>query len=485
MTKIYNSKLNKLGIFLYLSSLFLYSCTSTTTITNPSPSVSISPSSTISNQSPSPINSSTSTPSPQNSTVPTNLPSVSPSNAQETKPTTDISSFVSINGKVYDDTGNLLNDILITVKSLDTNNNFFAEAKTLGGSYVFRNVPVGVRLEITAYKSDKWTTRKQTYVAKSNLQGSPDQNVIDFGDFYSVTDLSKQNFYFLSDAPEVSSVTPDRSTSIKHNGMIFKLKFSEPVIKSTVEKNFAVRSLKESAPINAVIGDGTDGTFNTDGLSFSSEPTQVVLDKSSGFSYVWDTVGQITTGKEVTISLPQGVGVLTSNVKGALYGITLRDRSSGVKLTDADNNAALDAGEFLYNTVGVRAKNHVFLVEADREAPYLQELKLNKTSSKSIISLVFSEPMVVDGYPNSEWRDLSFYKFYKSASLIELDPDETEVRVSSPNILEISTTQDIFRSGDKIKAEIDLNLKDPVGNFFSQGITLSERDNIKEEIYSN
>lgn len=485
MTRIYNSKLNKLGIFLYLSSLFLYSCNTTTTVTKPSTNVSTSPSNTVSTPSPSSSPSSTSTPNTENSIVPTNSPSVSPSNTQGTKPTTDISSFVSINGKVYDDTGNSLNDILITVKSLDTNNNFLAETKTIGGSYVFRNVPVGVRLEITAYKSDKWTSRKQTYVAKSNLQGSPEQNVIDFGDFYSVTDLSKQNFYFLSDAPEVSSVTPDRSTSIKHNGMVFKLTFSEPVIKSTVEKNFAVRSLKESAPINAVIGDGTDGTFNTDGLSFSSEPTQIVLDKSSGFSYTWDTVGQITTGKEVTISVPNGVGVLTSNVKSALYGITLRDRSSGVKLTDADNNAALDAGEFLYNAVGVRAKNHVFLVEADREAPYLQEIKLNKTSSKSIISLVFSEPMIVDGYQNSEWRDLSFYKFYKSLAPIVLDPDETEVRVSSPNILEVSTTQDIFRSGDKIKAEIDLNLKDPVGNFFSQGITLGERDNIKETIYSN
>lgn len=484
MIKKYDSRNNKL-IFLVTIVTILSACNQNSVVTTPSNNISPTPTLSSSIE---PTKEPSKTPIPEETTAtvtPSNIEQSTPSPSPSDNKTTDISSLVSINGKVYDETGNLLNDILVTVKSLDENNSFYAESETIQGNYVFRNVPVGVRLEITAYKSDKWTTRKQTYVAKSNLQGSPNLNVIDFGDFYSVNEINKNNFYFLSDAPEVSSVTPGRSTSIQNNKMNFKLTFSEPVIKTSVEKNFAVRSLKDVAPINAVLGDGNDGTYNSDGLSFSSENISVVLDKSSGFTYTWDTEGQYTTGKEVTISLSEGRGVYTSNEKSAVYGITLRERSSGVKLLDADGNSALDAGEFLYSSSGVRAKNHIFMVNADREAPYLKEVKLSKSNSKSIIGLVFSEPMIVDGFSNINWKDINYYKVYNSLAPVTLDPEETEVKASSQNAIEISTTQNIFRNGDKIKVEVDLNLKDPAGNFFSQGITNGERDNIKDAIYTN
>jgi hypothetical protein len=208
----------------YILSLFICaSCTNVATNITPSKS----PISSIK-----PVPTSTISPSlpttPQVSITPSSLPSVfstsTPTPSQSSNITTDISELSTVNGKIFDDGGNTLDNVKVSIKSLDSNINFSGEVTTVNGSYVFRNVPVGVRLEITAFKSDSWTKRVQTYVAKSNLQGVSLSNVLDFGDSYNIGSSEKLNYYFLSDLPEVLDIVP-KNQLLKHDQMSFTLIF--------------------------------------------------------------------------------------------------------------------------------------------------------------------------------------------------------------------------------------------------------------------
>ncbi|MFN8672509.1 MAG: Ig-like domain-containing protein [Candidatus Sericytochromatia bacterium] len=116
--------------------------------------------------------------------------------------TSDIRELATFNGRVYDTSGVPVDGATVTAKSVDPsviwsdnpcypNINWVGEAQqTQSGAYVFRNAPVGVRLEITV-KKDGWTTRTRTEVLKSNLQGDPNVNVFEFGVKYQLIQMQK------------------------------------------------------------------------------------------------------------------------------------------------------------------------------------------------------------------------------------------------------------------------------------------------------
>jgi hypothetical protein len=388
--------------------------------------------------------------------------------------------------KVYDEVGNPLDNIKITVTSLEKDFAFSAETFTnSGGSYVFRNIPVGIRIEIKAFKSDKWTQRLQVYVAKSNLEGRPDANVIDFGDTIPIGTPEKANYLFLTDAPEVIDVTPERQTTIKHNGIKMKFTFSEPVKKKLLRTILSLRYLSTDVSTTTILGDGAEGTTKTDGPPTIAGKAQVIIDRTTqDKKFEWDTDSFNPNGKEVTFSLPESRGVITSNTIRTIYGVSLRENAGTVKLADADGNRALDAGEFFLSKTGSgnRAKNHVVYVDADKTSPSLDLVKLIKNSSNCIIRLTFSEPMNVEGFSSDEVIDVSFYKFFKNSTPITLQ--DPTVRVTSQDSIEILTSTDTFSLGDTIRVEVDPNLKDPARNFFSQGVTSGERDYIRELKYN-
>lgn len=456
---------------------FLISCTTPSTVkpsesakpaSSPTPTVSVTPSPSIS-PSATPISSATATPSPSIS------PSISP-----TGDTSDISDFATLNGKVYDEASNLLDDIKITVRSLQDSVPFSGETTTVGGTYVFRNVPVGVPVEITAYKNDKWTKRVQTFVLKSNLTGDSTSNVVDFGDQYFIGNSLKSNFYFLTDAPEVIKISPERGNILQHDDFKVTLTFSEPVKKSSIEDNLVIRYVRDDFPIDTILGDGDNNTTNTDGPPSVGGNRQVIIDKyTTGRNFAWDSIGADSYGKEVTFSLDSSTGVITSNKDRIRYGITLRGKAGTAKIEDVDGNIGLGAGEFFVDNR--RSKNVIFYADTDKIQPYLQSVKLLKDSTNAIIRMNFSEPMSVEGFKNLDSIDLSFYKFYKNNNLITI----SNPVIGTPNnkTVELKTDLNTFQVGDTIKIEVDPNLKDPAGNFFSQGVTSGELDNIKETRY--
>lgn len=464
----------------YLLSLLI--CTSCTNIvTNTTATKSPIPSKT-------PINTSspTITPSPQITITPTPsstpIVNISPTpDPTSTTKTTDISESATVNGKVYDDGGNVLDNIKVSIKSLDNNVNFSSESNTINGSYVFRNVPVGVRLEVTAFKSDSWTKRVQTYVAKSNLQGVSISNILDFGDSFNIGSIEKQNFYFLSDLPEVLEVKP-KNQLLKYDQMSFTLVFSEPVKKESVEKNLYLRYLGTSSITpSTILGDGTNGTDNTDGPPLLKGNKQIIIDEFvNGRKFVWDTSNFDDYGKEVTFSFDGSNGILTNNESQVKYGLTLRKNSREPRLIDRSGNLGIIEGEFFMNPN--RARNIVFNVETDRRSPYLESIVLLKNSDNCIIRVNYSELMIVEGVVNTDVSDLSFYKFYRNGQLIDLT--NSKVNLITRKGIEILAPTSTFNVGDRIKVEVDPNLKDPAGNFISQGVSLDNFDNIREVQYN-
>jgi hypothetical protein len=456
----------------------LFSCTTTNNITKPTnptpvptvvPTVLKTPEPTPSPSQPvqSPSDGPTGTPVPG--------PSVSPTASVST---IDISEKATLNGKVFDESGNPLNDIKVTVKSADENFNFQEETTTSNGSYVFRNIPVGVRLQVEVFKNEKWTKKAQPVVLKSNLSGVPDVNIVDFGDILNADDPNKKNFFFITDAPEVVSITPGRSSVIKNSGISFKLTFSEPVKKETVEKNFIMRYVATNISSTTTPGDGTLGTVNTDGPPALLRNNQVIIAKNTvPASFTWDENNVGEFGREVTFAIGQDRGIPTSPKSNVMYSISLREKASDVRLEDADGHNGLQVGEFFVD--GKRTKNIVVFVQADKESPYIDSLKLLKTSSNCIIRVIFNEPMVLEYVDNPDIFDQSLYKFYKNGVPIVLA--NPVYRLANPNVMEILAPTNTFQTSDLIKVEIDQNMRDPVGNFFSLGVTNGDRDNIREE----
>lgn len=213
-------------------------------------------------------------PLPENTEVKNNLTSShTPSqtniipNTDKTPPpiTLDTIEKTIFNGKVYDISGNPVDDAIITATSLESSVVWTESQKTVGGSYVFKSAPVGVKIEIRVTKNG-WSSRTRTEILKSNVNGEPALNVFEFGKGFYGTD--EKNLYAIQDEPEIvfmgingkqatnsdadstinlSPRTPDsvltpNLTNINPNFLAIELKFSEAVNKADIENYFRIIS---------------------------------------------------------------------------------------------------------------------------------------------------------------------------------------------------------------------------------------------------
>ncbi len=448
------------GGLLALGCLFFVSCTGNAGPITPGPSTSAT---SLPSAAPTP---SASAVIPSQSATPGATPTPS-------AVTTDISSFATLNGKIFDNGGNLLSDVQIIIRSLDKKIDFLSETKTSqGGSFVFQNVPAGVPMEVKAFKSSGWTTKTQTVVIKANITGDPNANLLDFGDGFSIDDPLKTNFYFLSNAPEVIAITPAKNSSLKHYGLSFKLTFSELVKKKSVEDNIILRYVKENISPLTVVGDYTDGPPSVNGLN------QVFFNKdTSGGIFQWDTAPSSQEGKEVIFTLDKSIGLPTRPDNSVYYALSLRGKENSPRIADAENINGLDRGEFFINNV--RSRNILFNILPDKTEPILKEVKIYKTSTKRRIRVVFSEPMDVQGSSNTELLDIANYIFYRKVSNEVITLNNPEISYSAPDTVDILCDLNSFSDGDTIKIEVNLAIKDPAGNFMSQGQLNGDPDNIK------
>jgi len=269
----------------------------------------------------------TATPTPDGTATPepgdTSEPSASPTPSVPTSSTNpnnptgsnpDISTLATFNGRVFDVNGSPVEGATVSARSIDPGVEWVGEAQqTLGGAYVFRNAPVGARIEITATKAG-FTTRTIVDVLKSNLTGNPDANRYDFSGIYAIQDepqvtslkingvevdrsgraniLGAGTDYIdlTSNGGTMASVNTDfnrgqlyprsalnaGATGIGRDKLEVEMTFSEPVIRLSVQNN-----LKLFSEISSRLGAGKEFSVDSNyaGVTFdwSDDDTKVVM----------------------------------------------------------------------------------------------------------------------------------------------------------------------------------------------------------------
>ncbi len=332
---------------------------STTPSQQPSTNPSGEPSSQPTSQ---PSNQPSGEPSTNPSTSPSGSPGTSPS-PSETPKDVSVIEETTFNGDIEDDTGMPLDGVTVQVKSLSAETPYLLSTTSMGGTYVFNHAPAGILLEVSAIKAG-YATRKRVVVLKSNKQGDPNANKYDF----------KSALYALSDKPEVIAVTPARQATNIAANTGFKLVFSEPVDRQTVEDNFVLRvQAPETLSIGATLNTGdtiwSKSAFN---LSWNADDTELELS--------FRDQKQLPTDQD-TAKIPE-------------YQIALDLAGGQIK----DKSGISRSSNYFKVNAGAAENSSRFTLQADSQKPELTGLTAqtaeNGGSNGDAIQVRYSEPMI-------------------------------------------------------------------------------------------
>jgi len=339
------------------------------------------------------------TPTPRPQVSPTPVVVVLPTPYQT--PACDLASFcgfdrTTFNGNVFDDNFLPLKGVTVIAKSLSSNVSFKAETVTTDGTYAFNNAPSGVQVEITASKAG-FATRKRVEVLRSNKQGDPNANHFDFGTDGGAATFSAV-YNALSDKPEVVMVTPSRNGSGVAFNTSFVLKFSEPMVKQTVENSFMItafnkRKLTVDADNRRVAGGGYtvigNGAIFTNFLPGNSTP----IWDATAFESSWNS-----DATEITLRFKEGKSLpsdrdsnLVPDYNVSFHGLDINKRfiqdASGVIRND----------RFFKLTDGDFENSYKFSIKTDEVKPTLTHITPDPQSPRGAgFILHYSEPMILE-----------------------------------------------------------------------------------------
>jgi len=334
-------------------------------------------------------------------------PTPSPTELPSTLPTSwpwvynpDGIDYVTLSGKIFDDTLKPLDGVFVGVRSLNLPTPFQAETIASNGQYTFNKGLQGITIEITASKPG-FTTRKRVEVTTTTF-GRPNANRYDFGNDGKATSFSA-SYNALSDKPEVTRVTPARNGSNLDPSTDFILNFSEPMDRSSVEASFSIRSLKNHklSVDNTILKFPSEQGFrytlfgkDTNTRFYEISNGTPIYD-SSAFNITWNAEDtQVTFQFKPGLSLPTDkTPELAPHYQVAFKNFTnenriLRDKT-GVerkekhfKLTDGDFEDA-----------------YQFQVKEDQQVPSLQAaLWAGFSGQMPTLLLQYSEPMLLKTY---------------------------------------------------------------------------------------
>jgi hypothetical protein len=390
-----------------MSVAVLAGCPGTPTTPTPSGSASAKPStpaSTPASGTPSaPASGATGTPS----VAPTGLPS-----------TPDTSSRATIQGVVFDDLGSRLDGVTVTGKVLGSgtfaNGSDTLSVSTQIGSYSLNGAPTGATIMITATKQGM-TTRQQTIVPLSNLQGDTTLNRVSFGETVGTT---ADRVYPLSDKPEITSFTPAKDATGVDAATTFTLTFNEPVNTADVESNFAIYVGGPRSDIGAGVDmtnplTGAQGRYT---LSATNTPLYYTFDPNKDDGAAANTRGKVrfsgapiydsasftaawsNNNQTVTFTFRPGAKLPTDKDASKLpqYAVSFKDGS----IRDAAGTGRDDSW-FRVSPAQVGRVGYKFTVAADTTSPSLTSITpVNKdalatSATTDAIRAQFSETMAL------------------------------------------------------------------------------------------
>lgn len=402
------------------------------TSSTPTPATTTMPSSSINdtiygNPSSSSLPSGSVTSSPNSSSSPSSsvVPSVSPT--PENTTTSDTKDNATFNGTVYDTSGVPVEGANVNAVSIDSAISWKGDTQiTSGGSYVFRNAPVGVRLQITASK-DGWTSRTRTEVLKSNLTGDPNANKFDFEGRDAIQDEPevsqlKINDKLITGAGKILtgigesqrplSTTPPNISALNPSNLKFDFTFSEPVDTEDFENGFIVYSqeFQRDGAVNGTVKTDIDSGLNDISFDWNSSRTNVVVETNK-------PVLAQKTADEARYNL-------------FLNSDAVKDDSGKSALAYTSSN---NQGVFRFSSK-TTSDNVVFSVNNDTVAPALSSISAKSGGgSNDTVELRFTEPLDVVGftsplaslnYNGSGFEDFSTF-FYTYVNTIVGDTSKT------------------------------------------------------------
>ncbi len=295
---------------------------------------------------------------------------------------------VTVQGKVFDEEGALVEGARVTVTSLNTQQPYTASATTTNGNYVFNSVPVGVQVRIVATK-DGWTSRDRVDAFDTQTEA---RNVVDFGGTSSTGAP-----FFISNYPEIASAFGSNETA-KGEKVVFTINLSEPLDEENQRR------------FNEAFAISSEGGIR---LTRSS----AFLDNKVRASMVWNAAGS-----SVVYSFDAPQRALSDKDKD--YAFTLTRLVGAPLITDKDNKplgfdntAEADAYQNIVKASSLRFSTSAdtaakrwdethnrsggFSVAEDDTDPTLASVKASTiqlaSGSFKRIELTFSEPVQVFG----------------------------------------------------------------------------------------
>lgn len=294
-----------------------------------------------------------------------------------------------LGGYVFDDLKQPLENVKISISTLRSHDiKFQSETFTdTKGKYFFSEVPFAY-YEIKAEKEGYSPRRRVEFVRKH--PSSPIGNVFDFGVGRSSTKShSPLVSLALSDKPEIIDVNPRRNSKENAVDTSFKLVFSEPMDRQSVEDTFSVRvfiSQKLTVDKRSLLLTfrGSENIFFPEGeliwdknsfnIQWLDNDTQVVFTFKDGKSLPSDKVLNRIPEYQVAFNI-QGNRIIKDKSGISRY-------NNHFKLTDAPHE-----------------ESYKFSILPDLESPIVKDLKVysekNQNNYPKSIKIAFNEPMLI------------------------------------------------------------------------------------------
>jgi hypothetical protein len=147
----------------------------------------------------------------------------------------------------------------VTVKSLDSSVPFSISVESVMGSYVLNGVPEDINLEVLVTKQGH-TTRRRVHTLSRTATGK--RNILNFGGKTTVEDDAKGPAYFISDYPEVASVSlSEAKDGVDPAALTFSVVLSEALDADSREAFERAFTIVPASPLTAVDETGAPTGF--------------------------------------------------------------------------------------------------------------------------------------------------------------------------------------------------------------------------------
>lgn len=368
------------------------------------------------------------------STEPTTTPSGQPT-AGATQPPSNLGT-TTVRGQVFDENAGLVSSgAKLSVKSLNPSNPFDQTVDVINGSYVVNEAPAGVQLELKVTR-DGYTSR--TRVETLLPLASSQSQIINFGGPISTNSPDPiAPAYFISDFPEVESVSPEHdATGADASKINVVLTLSEPLT-DTNRRRFAnaVRLLPANA---AALAAGALNPNVTDLDSLTSTATVGVTGAGQEYEYAAGIVNNLgatnvfleDTNNTATVTWDASGKVATFSFNAPLKSDRNDEAKYQIALVAGDAETIVDGNGKTLGGPGTAGAKDSLILEAFKAA----SLSVNTSATTDAL----------------RWASTHRHNSVFSVAKDTTDPEISSAAIVGNNRIDLTFSEPMVKLGDKL-----------------------------------